>query len=57
MKIPLFSYMSKKFNSMNEATEHMNTLISAGYRDLSMLLKLIKMKKKEYKRITTNFSA
>jgi len=32
-----FSYMSKKFNSMNEATEHMNNLISAGYRDLSVV--------------------
>jgi len=32
-----FSYMSKKFNSMNEATEHMNNLIYAGYRDLSVV--------------------
>ena len=29
--------MSKKFNSMNEATEHMNNLIFAGYRDLSVV--------------------
>ena len=32
-----FSYMSKKFNSMNEATEHMNNLISTGYRNLSVV--------------------
>ena len=32
-----FSYMSKKFNNMNEATEHMNNLTSAGYRDLSVV--------------------
>ena len=32
-----FSFMSKKFDSMNEATEHMNILKSAGYRDLSVV--------------------
>lgn len=32
-----FSFMSKKFDSMNEATEHMNNLKSAGFRDLSVV--------------------